>query len=170
MDKMIEKLARALAREYDVPSKSCENAARALIANVLDGCEHMGIEDAAPEVRRFVKSYTHPVWVRLAYNCGEPMVLPGIFPSWEKASQRSSYMVDHIHHVVKEAGSSAYVLVYEEEDEEDGETRLRVSTRVSPIPMEGMIEIPGIRVVPSGRQIRGVHPVDPRFYIREEAP
>lgn len=53
------------------------------------------------------------------------------------------------------------------EDEEDGETRLRVSTRVSPIPMKGMIEIPGIRVVPSGRQICGVHPVDPRFYIRE---
>ena len=74
-------------------------------------------------------------------------------------------MVDHIHHVVKEAGSSASILVYEEEDE-DGETRLRVSPRVSPIPMEGMVKIDGIRVIPSGRQICGMEPTDPRFYIR----
>lgn len=158
MKQMEKKLSRALAREYGVPAESCENAARALLSDVVDGCAELGI-DPLPEIRRFVKAYTHPVYVRLARNCGNPMVLPGIFSSYEKASQRDTYEVDHIHHVVKEEGSSAYVRIYEEED------HLRIGTLVSSVPDDGMVEIPGIRVVPSGRQICGFHPVDPRFYI-----
>jgi hypothetical protein len=163
----IEKLVRALAHQYQVPAEHCRNAALALIQDVLDGCEELGIVDTSPEVARFVKAYTHPVFVRLARDCGKPRVLPGVFQSYQKASQGDSYMADHIHHVVKEEGASALISVYE--DEYEGEEFLRISTRVRPgeaTPEEGEILVDGIRVVPSSRQISGIHPVDPRFYIR----
>lgn len=183
MTTMIETLARKLGKEYNVDESACMNAALALIEDVSLACADKRIL-GRPEVARFVEGYGNPVFLRLGFNHPEKRYEgKGIFASYEEAAEKDEfgeYVADHIHHVVRDEGTSVRIFVMENLNIQDEYDEIpRISTRVLPED-ETMrwpasnedcdvypVLVKGLRVVPSLRQMEGMHPIDPRFYIRE---
>lgn len=146
-----------------------------MIEDVVLACEELGIP-AEPEITRLVDGYDKPVFIQFRTTKEGFEVLPGIFSSYKEA-KTDEVEADHIHYVIRDENTSVQAFIMEDMNPRSESDEIpRISCRVSADittqePEKGEdydiypVVIKGLRVVPSLRQLNGMHPIDPRFYI-----